>query len=466
MKASQLNVLTDDECDALASGALQLLDETGVVVTLAEARDVLLAAGGREGDSGRILLEESVVRAALAAAPERFSLHDRLGGVVEIGAGRCWTKPGGTVSRVMEYPGWSLRDATRQDVARFARLCDALPNAHTTLPVVEPQDVDRSLAEVISVQETIANSSKFITVCPVEHSTAKTCVELARIATGTTDLSREPKMGLLATVLPNMHLDDDCAATTMLAAREGIPLVVMAGAVSGSSSPYTIAAATAMKIAGEMFHTTLAQRVRPGTPTLWDIGSMVLDMRTADLSEAGPENGLSTAAMCQVAQQFAMPTYCCSLHCDGKIGDFQTGLEKAAGLMSAFLAGVSLTANMGLLSRCSAASYEQMVLDDELCAYLQRFRQGVAVNEDTLGLDVIREVGVGGEFITHPHTARHCRSGEVWNPALLDRTSVGARTSDLYGRAADRVREILESHQPQVDAEVREALDAYVRKLR
>jgi len=181
-------------------------------------------------------------------------------------------------------------------------------------------------------------------------------------------------------------------------------------------------------------------------------------MQTGDIGEAGPEYILGVAAMSQVARELNLPTYSCALHCEAKSGDFQAGLEKMAGLMSAVLSGVDLITNMGMISRCSAASYEQLVLDDELCAFLQRFRRGVTVNADTLAFDVLREIGPEGHFLLHEHTARHCRSGEIWYPPLLDRTSVGARAPSLYDRAQEQVQAILADHEPGVDQAVRKEL--------
>ena len=76
--------------------------------------------------------------------------------------------------------------------------------------------------------------------------------------------------------------------------------------------------------------------------------------------------------MAQVARELGIPTYSCALHCESKTGDFQAGLEKTGGMMSALLSRISLTTNMATVNRRSAASYEQLVTDDELCDYLRR----------------------------------------------------------------------------------------------
>ena len=464
MKPSMLSVVSKDEGTALLEASLQIIEEFGVRIEHAEAVDCLIGAGAKKSDDGRICVGVDLSRTILSGAPSRFRLHDRRGGAIEIGAGHSSTMCGGTVARVAEWPDWSLRSASRDDVARFTRLCDALPLVHTIVPVAEAQDVERSQAELITFAETLANTTKFVWACPVEHRAAQAFVEMSRIVSGAEDLSAEPRAGLLVTVLPGFRLDDDCAATTILAAREGLPLISMGASIAGQSAPNTVAASAALKMAANLIVAILAQIARPGAPVLLDVGVTILDMASTDLGEAGPEYPLGIAAMAAVARDLGLPTYSCALHCDAKTGDFQAGLEKMASMMTSLLSGVDLTVNIGMVSRCSAASYEQMILDHELCQFLQRFGKGVAVNDDTLGLDVIREVGIDGNFLMHEHTVRHCRSGEIWYPRILDRSSVGAERRDLLERAHEEVERILAEHTPEVDASVKEELMKYAER--
>ena len=460
-----LSVLTQEECGNLAEAALKVLAEMGVLVTLPEAVDRLIAAGGWRGEDGRVRLEGELVRRMMAQAPKRFALHDRCGGRLEIGQGRSWTLCGGTVARMVDWPDGTVREATRDDGARLARLCDALPLVHCTVPMVEPQDVPSRHAEIIAFLDTLINTSKFVLACPVAHASARAWVEMGRIATGRKNLAEQPAIGLLVTMLPSLHLDDDCTATSMLAAEEGVPLIAMAGAMAGSSAPNTVAGVAVLKLAGALFIATLAQIVRPGTPVFLDCGAVALDMNTADIGEAGPEYSLGAVAQAQAARELGLPTYSCALHCEAKQVDFQAGMEKMAGMMASLLARVDLTTNMGMLSRCSAASFEQLLIDHELCAFLGRFGRGVTVDDDTLGLDVVHQVGLGGNFMLHEHTLKHCRSGEIWYPTLLDRTAVAVEAGDLRIRAHAQVQEILKTHRPQVDGETRRDLVAYVERL-
>lgn len=64
---------------------------------------------------------------------------------------------------------------------------------------------------------------------------------------------------------------------------------------------------------------------------------------------------------------------------------------------------------------------------------------GIPVNEETLALDVIHEVGPGGHYLEKEHTYAHFR--DVWYSDLFDRTIQEEWLAQGELRFADRLRE-------------------------
>jgi trimethylamine--corrinoid protein Co-methyltransferase len=114
------------------------------------------------------------------------------------------------------------------------------------------------------------------------------------------------------------------------------------------------------------------------------------------------------------------------------------------------LSGGNLIHDVGYIEGGLTASYEMLVSMDEIAGLVKRFMRGVEINSETLALDVIDRVGPGGHYVAEDHTFRHFR--ENWVPKLLDRATRGDWETDgrltLGDRAAARVRDILENHQP------------------
>ena len=94
--------------------------------------------------------------------------------------------------------------------------------------------------------------------------------------------------------------------------------------------------------------------------------------------------------------------------------------------------------------------YGQMVMDNEFARMIKYVVQGIPVNDETLAVDVIHEIGVGKDFLSHESTYKHMRSQS--QPKLIDRRTredwEASGKTDMYERAMEEVRYILENHKP------------------
>jgi trimethylamine--corrinoid protein Co-methyltransferase len=129
------------------------------------------------------------------------------------------------------------------------------------------------------------------------------------------------------------------------------------------------------------------------------------------------------------------------------------------------LAGAQLAHDVGYLEGGMCNSIEQIVMCDELIAYTKRFMQGLVIDEATLALDVIDEVGPDGDFMSTNHTLSHFRKD--WYPKLFDRRNhdewAAAGSKTFRQRARERALAILESHRPEpLPVDVQRQLDEIV----
>jgi trimethylamine--corrinoid protein Co-methyltransferase len=94
--------------------------------------------------------------------------------------------------------------------------------------------------------------------------------------------------------------------------------------------------------------------------------------------------------------------------------------------------------------------FAQLVMDDEFVRMIRHTLGGFEIDDECLAVPVIREIGAGGHFLSHPHTLRHMRSQS--QPQLIDRRRMeswrAAGAEDIYRRACRRAREIIEGHRP------------------
>lgn len=95
-------------------------------------------------------------------------------------------------------------------------------------------------------------------------------------------------------------------------------------------------------------------------------------------------------------------------------------------------------------------SFEQLLIDNEIISMCKRVTRGIGVNDETLATDLIKEVGIGGNFLSKKHTLKWMDMEQSF-PMLLNREMRGSwekKTGkrDLAYLANKKCKEILETH--------------------
>jgi trimethylamine--corrinoid protein Co-methyltransferase len=147
---------------------------------------------------------------------------------------------------------------------------------------------------------------------------------------------------------------------------------------------------------------------------------------------------------------------------DSKLPDAQAGHEKTLTAMLPALAGANLIYGMGMLEMGQVLSFSQMVMDNEFAAMIKRSIRGIEVNDELMAVDLIKQVGIGGNFLGQKHTMEHI-IGEQVQADLIDRRMRGGWEKrggrDLHQSSVERAKEILKTHQPkQLEGDLAEEL--------
>jgi trimethylamine--corrinoid protein Co-methyltransferase len=172
-----------------------------------------------------------------------------------------------------------------------------------------------------------------------------------------------------------------------------------------------------------------------------------LDMRTFVSPYAYAERGIIRS----VAQRYGLPTFSLSGCSDSKVVDQQAAAEAALTIMAEVLMGGNIVHDLGYLESGLTFSFVQLAICDQIVSWVKAFFSPLEVTNESLALDVIAQVGPGGQYLKHRHTRQHFR--EHWYPDLFERGNFtdweqkGGQT--LAERAAARVQKLLDEYQPQ-----------------
>jgi trimethylamine--corrinoid protein Co-methyltransferase len=261
----------------------------------------------------------------------------------------------------------------------------------------------------------------------------------------------------------------------IFAARHRVPLVFTPCPIAGGTAPVTPAGIIIQGAAESWMGLVLAQTIKPGLPFIMGGVFSVMDMSNMILSYGAPELSLMMAGLTELAHFAGLPLWQTGGCTDSKTLDEQAAIEGSLSCYFSALTGGDLCHDVGYTESAMTGSVFQLAMMDEAIGYARRITRGIEVNEDTLAVDVIHDVGPNGHYLREKHTRRHYKT-EFWYPKLCDRRNyeewemMGSQT--MGDRVIARVQDILATHEPtpikpetaQVIQEVLEAAEERVRE--
>lgn len=442
--------LSDDQLKRIHYASLEILERTGARLYDNEAIDLLKGAGASVSDN-HVHIPAYLVEWALDIAPKKITLCDRNGRrVMPLEGYNVFYGPGSDCPNVIDLETGEERQATIADVAAGVRLCDALPNIDFVMSFCMAWDVNQNAMDRHQMRALLVNSTKpSIFVTPGFDGTLDV-VEMAEIVAGGPDvLRRNPITAAYINVTAPLRHNADSLQKLLYLSEKCLPFTYVPVVLRGLNGPVTLPGALALANAGELVGVVLSQLKREGAPIIISGGTNdMVDMRTLVGSYAAPEN---RAMFMEMAHHYNIPMFGLGGGSDSKLPDEQAAAEAAFSLLTETLAGANLIHDVGYLASGKTASFEQMVICNELIGWVKRFVQGVEVNDETLALDVIDEMGPEGQYLASEHTMAHYR--EDWYPQLFDRQNpdnwraMGSET--LRERALVQARKLLDEHKPE-----------------
>ncbi len=202
----------------------------------------------------------------------------------------------------------------------------------------------------------------------------------------------------------------------------------------------TLAGTLVLQNAEHLAAVVLLQLFQPGAPVTLASYPHLMDVRDAGLCIGTVEIGLLGAALAQIGRRYGIPSHPEFPITDSKCLDEQSALEKAMTVVMLAEAGSNLISNGGALETEKMWSPVQLVIDNEINGMVGRILEGIPVTEETLALDVIREIGHAGNYLDSMHTLSLWRQ-EQFLPRLADRQGYDAWAASGSRDMADRARD-------------------------
>jgi len=479
VKGGQVKVLRNDQIADIHDASVSVLERTGVVVKEEEALKILDEAGAFvDFKKQHVRIPRYLVKEAINKCPSGFTLYGRNPKhLVRLEDNKVHFGMAGVPPNVIDLDG-KRRGATWEDVKNFFILSEGLENIHVADFAVWPpcsSDVEWPVKRLLIAME---NTEGPVTVgAKGTRAFVEDYLRLQAIVRGSLDeLVAKPFWWSHVNPVSPLTYDERQTRSFLVYAKLGLPIHFGSEVQAGATGPVTLAGTLVQQNAENLGGIVIAQlgaetaspKRRP--PIIYGTISTIMDMRTASPVLGGPETALLNIASAQMADYYGLPSRGVGEGADSKIPDIQAGYETSFALLASALAGNNyIYAAGGIEPGIMAISYEKAVLDNDLIGMIIRLLEGINICDDTLALDIIDEVGPGGNYLALNHTKDHFRK-EHYYPVLFDKNPYEAwvkkGSKDIREAARERAKKILrEYHAEPLDKDIKRELEAMSKEI-
>lgn len=463
--------LSDQGMADIHNAALTALEEIGLADAPASGIAYLTGAGAILGQDGRIRFPRALVEDTIARANRSVTLFSRdRQHNLELSGNRVHYGTAGAAVHLVDALGRNYRECGVQDLHDAARICDALDNIHfLQRPMVCRDITDNREMDLNTIYACCAGTGKHVGTSFTDPAYVAEALEMLHIIAGGEDKWRERPFVSNSNcfVVPPMKFATESCMVMEACIEGGMPVLLLSAGMAGATAPSTVAGAIVQAVAECLAGLVYVNAVRPGHPAIFGTWPFGLDLRSGAMTGGSGEQALLTAGCAQMHKFYGLPGGAAAGIADSKLPDMQAGWEQMCSNVMAGLSGCNMIYEAaGMHASLLGFCHESLILGDDLIGQALRCVRGIEVTEETLAVEEMRAVCLGGpgHYLGTEQTLGRMETDHVY-PKLGDRTSpkewAEKDKPDLIVKATARKEEILARRAP---ARFDAATDAILRR--
>ena len=464
-------IVSVDELEAIHRASLTILEEIGMDFLNAEARRLLKAAGATvaAGDNPRVRFDHAFIEEKIRTAPAEFTLHAR-NAAHHVRFGGDWL----AFAQMASAPNCSdadrgRRPGSQEDFRNLVKLGQSFNILHLTggYPV-EPVDVHASIRHLECLADFVTLTDKAFHAYSLGRARILDGIEIARIGRGISEeqMLREPSLLSIINSSSPLRLDDPMLQGMIEMSSRNQIIVMTPFTLAGAMAPVTVAGALAQQNAEALAGIAFCQIVRPGSPVVYGGFTSNVDMKSGAPAFGTPEYMKAQIVGGQLARHYSIP-YRTSNVCAANTVDAQAAYESVFSLWGAVMGGGNFIKHAaGWLEGGLTCSFEKTVVDVDMLQMVAEFLDPLVVDDDTLAMEAVRDVGPGGHYFGTPHTQARYRDA-FYAPLISDwrnfETWQEAGSPTAMDKSNRLWKDMLATYEkPSLDPAIAEELDAFV----
>ena len=470
MNGGRYQAMTDAEVQRIHQAALTALEEIGLADAPASGIEYMTRAGAILGDDGRLRFPRALVEDMLAKAAKAITLPGRDPKFdLELSGNRVHFGTAGAAVHLVDVHGRNYRECTMQDLHDAAKIVQQMDNIHfLQRPMVCRDIADNREMDLNTIYGCCSGTKKHVGTSFTEPDFVDDAFELLHMIAGGEDKWRARPFlsNSNCFVVPPMKFATESCEVMEKCIAGGMPVLLLSAGQAGATAPAPIAGAIVQAVAECLAGVVYVNSIKPGHPAIFGTWPFVSDLRTGAMSGGSGEQALLTAGCAQMHSFYGLPGGAAAGIADAKLPDMQAGWEQMASNVMAGLSGLNMVYEAaGMHASLLGFCLESLVLGDDLLGQALRCVRGIEVNDDTIGLETMRDVCLKGpgHYLGSEQTLGLMQTEYIY-PAIADRSSPKEweenNKPDLLTNATARKEEILSapseaSFDPITDAAIR-----------
>ncbi|MGD9405273.1 MAG: trimethylamine methyltransferase family protein [Anaerolineae bacterium] len=463
--AYRLRILSDGQLAQFKSATLEILEEVGFHCPSEKALGIYAEHGARVDLESRIVkLPPEVVLQAMSHAPRFYTMAARsLPFDLNLDGTAMYCATDGCGTGTIDFATRERRLPCKDDVAKMARVSDYLSSMGFYWPIVTAHDYGAT-APLHELDASFRNTVKHVqSETVMDEVTARYAVEMAGVVAGDgAAIRKRPPLSLLVCCIAPLGLDEGGMEAALVFAEAGLPVGFMSMANTGSTGPATIAGTIAQADAEIVAAMVLIQMAFPGAATFHSLMPGVMHPRTGGYLSLAWEAELPYPVGVELAHMWGVPTLAAVFGPDAEEPGWEAAKASASNLLMCALCGAETGSGMGLLKGCTVLYPEELVLDTDIYHQIRINAAGLDTSREEMALDIIKEVGPRGHYLSHRHTRTHMRRRHFSD--ITRQPGPDGRIRDPIEVAREKTDWILENHHPEPLSQAQQAeLDRILR---
>ncbi len=446
--------------------AMEVMRDTGVAFHNEKAIEILKKNGIRVEGKIAYFTEEQVMH-WVKMAPESFTIHARNPQHnIIVGGDHVNPAPTYGCAFIDDREG-HRRPGLLEDYIKCLKLVHAEESYHINGGIlIQPSDVPQEFGAIEMFYATLLHSDKALMLPTGFIQEMDLILEACcEVFGGKEALIEKPRMISLINTVSPLTLDERMLDCLMLLAEYGQPAILCPATMLGATGSLSMAGSLVSGTAEDLAGIALAQMVRPGTPVVFGIQSTAADMRGGiTFACASPEGTIMQGYAAKMGHFYGLPSRGGGCQTDAPVINCQAGYESMLTFSSAYRHGINMVMEAGgVMDSVNATAFEKMIVDFEIIRQVITAFTPLEVNEETLNLEEIKEIGQEGTFVTADYTMEHFR--DLYTPRIGTRNSY---EPDYFMKSIDQEMNRLltwyEDHKPVLDPDIQARVKAVLAK--